>query len=271
MLTAHDTIACMYPWHSPMPEQPCSKASHENQWWELVDASTSRSYYYNASSHATVWERPKGGDIIPLAKLQQMQEQLAQEEANVGDADAAPATEPAAAVTAKPVAAAAAVNTTTPQAAVVEDEAAAAKKRDVAEKLEDCSDLNQHKKGFIFKRPVSLATMLAWSKVRRLCPHCLRRAACAVRVSRETHASCIACVCARVVRAGYYSIPYADDDSKDTPKGCDRFVQADTDGHGRSQQPRSSLHRHCHCDCRKVMGGERSTGRVLLASLQADH
>jgi hypothetical protein len=47
-----------------------SKRTDENQWWELFDASTKRNYYYNARSQRTVWQRPPGADIIPLAKLQ---------------------------------------------------------------------------------------------------------------------------------------------------------------------------------------------------------
>eukprot|EP00035_Acanthoeca_spectabilis_P039608 m.63704 g.63704 ORF g.63704 m.63704 type:complete len:544 (-) comp9675_c0_seq1:163-1794(-) len=142
------------------------KASHENQWWELVDASTSRSYYYNASSHATVWERPQGGDIIPLAKLQQMQEKLAREEEG-GTVEDGPSEPPASAAPTNVVSTSEPAPVAAVDSAAVEERAAAAaaaKKRDVAEKLEDCSDLNQHKKGFIFKRPVSLASMLAWSK-----------------------------------------------------------------------------------------------------------
>lgn len=139
------------------------KASHENQWWELVDATSARSYYYNASSHNTVWDRPANGDIIPLAKLQQMQEQLAREEA--GEADEASSSGGA------PAAAAAAVSRTTSPlgrdaaAETTRSPTSPEKKRDVAENLEDCSDmLNQHKKGIIFKKKVSIASMLAWSK-----------------------------------------------------------------------------------------------------------
>jgi hypothetical protein len=47
-----------------------SKRTDENQWWELFDASTKRNYYYNAKNQRTVWQRPLGADIIPLAKLQ---------------------------------------------------------------------------------------------------------------------------------------------------------------------------------------------------------
>ena len=51
--------------------QKCfSKRTDENQWWELFDASTKRNYYYNAKNQRTVWQRPPGADIIPLAKLQ---------------------------------------------------------------------------------------------------------------------------------------------------------------------------------------------------------
>jgi hypothetical protein len=47
-----------------------SKKTDENQWWELFDLNTKRNYYYNAQTQRTVWQRPTGGDIIPLAKLQ---------------------------------------------------------------------------------------------------------------------------------------------------------------------------------------------------------
>ncbi|CAF4938268.1 unnamed protein product, partial [Rotaria magnacalcarata] len=53
---------------------PTFKRTDENQWWELFDASTKRNYYYNAKSQRTVWQRPPGADIIPLAKLQMIKE-----------------------------------------------------------------------------------------------------------------------------------------------------------------------------------------------------
>jgi hypothetical protein len=53
-----------------------SKRTDENQWWELFDASTKRNYYYNAKNQRTVWQRPLGADIIPLAKLQVCKKKL---------------------------------------------------------------------------------------------------------------------------------------------------------------------------------------------------
>ncbi|CAF5013611.1 unnamed protein product, partial [Rotaria magnacalcarata] len=50
------------------------KPTDDNQWWELFDASTKRNYYYNAKNQRTVWQRPSGADIIPLAKLQMIKE-----------------------------------------------------------------------------------------------------------------------------------------------------------------------------------------------------
>ncbi|KAJ8337762.1 hypothetical protein SKAU_G00367280 [Synaphobranchus kaupii] len=50
------------------------KRTGDNQWWELFDPNTSRFYYYNASSQRTVWHRPQGCDIIPLAKLQTLKQ-----------------------------------------------------------------------------------------------------------------------------------------------------------------------------------------------------
>jgi len=54
----------------------CSKKTDDNQWWELFDQATQRFYYYNATSQKTVWHRPHNCDIIPLAKLQVMQQHL---------------------------------------------------------------------------------------------------------------------------------------------------------------------------------------------------
>lgn len=56
------------------PQGVCIKRTGENQWWELFDPNTSRFYYYNASTQRTVWHRPQGCDIIPLAKLQTLKQ-----------------------------------------------------------------------------------------------------------------------------------------------------------------------------------------------------
>jgi hypothetical protein len=53
-----------------------SKRTDENQWWELFDATTKRNYYYNAKTQRTIWQRPPGSDIIPLAKLQVFKKRL---------------------------------------------------------------------------------------------------------------------------------------------------------------------------------------------------
>ncbi|CAF3338920.1 unnamed protein product [Rotaria sp. Silwood1] len=50
------------------------KLTDDNQWWELFDGSTRRNYYYNARTQRTIWQRPTGADIIPLAKLQMIKE-----------------------------------------------------------------------------------------------------------------------------------------------------------------------------------------------------
>lgn len=50
------------------------KRTSENQWWELFDPNTSRFYYYSATTQRTVWHRPQGCDIIPLAKLQTLKQ-----------------------------------------------------------------------------------------------------------------------------------------------------------------------------------------------------
>lgn len=68
-------------WEAPEGIEP--RRAHDGQWWELHDSSTKRSYFYNANSQATVWERPTGDgiEIIELMKLQQMQDKLAAEDA----------------------------------------------------------------------------------------------------------------------------------------------------------------------------------------------
>lgn len=66
------------------PQGVTIRQSHNNQWWELFDARTSRFYYYNVSSQQTVWHRPPNADIIPLAKLQTLQQRM---EAAVKDVD----------------------------------------------------------------------------------------------------------------------------------------------------------------------------------------
>ncbi|KAM7150653.1 rho GTPase-activating protein 39-like isoform 1-T1 [Macrochelys suwanniensis] len=44
----------------------------QKQWWELFDQNNNRFYYYNAITQQTVWHRPQGCDIVPLAQLQAM-------------------------------------------------------------------------------------------------------------------------------------------------------------------------------------------------------
>uniref|UniRef100_A0A4W4FGW2 Rho GTPase-activating protein 39 n=1 Tax=Electrophorus electricus TaxID=8005 RepID=A0A4W4FGW2_ELEEL len=54
-------------------EPPCGvpvRQSDGNQWWELFDNNNNRFYYYNSTSQQTVWHRPQGCDIVPLAQLQ---------------------------------------------------------------------------------------------------------------------------------------------------------------------------------------------------------
>ncbi|KAL4648951.1 rho GTPase-activating protein 39-like isoform X1 [Arapaima gigas] len=40
------------------------------QWWELFDVASGRFYYYDPAGQRTVWHRPRGCDIVPLARLQ---------------------------------------------------------------------------------------------------------------------------------------------------------------------------------------------------------
>uniref|UniRef100_A0A493TY35 Rho GTPase-activating protein 39 n=1 Tax=Anas platyrhynchos platyrhynchos TaxID=8840 RepID=A0A493TY35_ANAPP len=48
------------------------RQSDQKQWWELFDHNNNRFYYYNAITRQTVWHRPQGCDIVPLAQLQAM-------------------------------------------------------------------------------------------------------------------------------------------------------------------------------------------------------
>ncbi|XP_061865239.1 rho GTPase-activating protein 39 [Colius striatus] len=48
------------------------RQSNQQQWWELFDHNNNRFYYYNALTRQTVWHRPQGCDIVPLAQLQAM-------------------------------------------------------------------------------------------------------------------------------------------------------------------------------------------------------
>lgn len=149
------------------------KANHENQWWELVDGNTSRSYYYNATNQSTVWERPTTGDIVRLAKLQQMQEELAKMEQESNDDDMiSPAKAPAGSSSATSAASVSTASTTTaatnseptsssPPAGAA---SSSAKRTAPTGRLADFGDIDQHKKGIIFKKKVSIATMLRWSK-----------------------------------------------------------------------------------------------------------
>ncbi|XP_048879737.1 rho GTPase-activating protein 39-like isoform X1 [Brienomyrus brachyistius] len=55
-------------WEPPRGATPRPADGH--QWWELFDGGSSRFYYHNPASRRTVWHRPRGSDIVPLARLQ---------------------------------------------------------------------------------------------------------------------------------------------------------------------------------------------------------
>eukprot|EP00039_Didymoeca_costata_P016530 m.298259 g.298259 ORF g.298259 m.298259 type:complete len:551 (-) comp16408_c0_seq1:2695-4347(-) len=149
------------------PECVEIRPTHANQWWELKDTNTNTPYYYNASSETTVWSRPAGTgtDIIPLERLQAMQEKLAALEDESTDTpgesfrykkDAKPSKPTAAAATPTPAAAA-------PSSSPPADPSGPPPGSN--DKLDGFkAHLSQHQKGFIFKRKVSLASMLSWSK-----------------------------------------------------------------------------------------------------------
>ncbi|CAH8523107.1 unnamed protein product [Schistosoma turkestanicum] len=58
------------------PENSKYKTVSPNQWWELFDIKAQRNYYYNSSTRETVWQKPIDGDIIPLTKIQFLQQNL---------------------------------------------------------------------------------------------------------------------------------------------------------------------------------------------------
>ncbi|CAH8858622.1 unnamed protein product [Trichobilharzia szidati] len=58
------------------PKNAKVKAASPNQWWELFDPNAQRNYYYNSSTRETIWQKPSDGEIIPLAKIQQLQQNL---------------------------------------------------------------------------------------------------------------------------------------------------------------------------------------------------
>ncbi|XP_028848917.1 rho GTPase-activating protein 39 isoform X2 [Denticeps clupeoides] len=55
-----------------VPPGVAVRQSDGKQWWELFDSSNNRFYYYNIASQQTVWHRPQGCDVVPLAQLQAM-------------------------------------------------------------------------------------------------------------------------------------------------------------------------------------------------------
>uniref|UniRef100_A0AC35GP77 Rho GTPase activating protein 39 n=1 Tax=Panagrolaimus sp. PS1159 TaxID=55785 RepID=A0AC35GP77_9BILA len=57
-----------------VPAGVAVKRMTQNQWWELFDSETRRSYYYNPMNMQTIWQRPIHGDIIPLARLQALKQ-----------------------------------------------------------------------------------------------------------------------------------------------------------------------------------------------------
>ncbi|CAH8575753.1 unnamed protein product, partial [Heterobilharzia americana] len=56
------------------PKNAKVKTVSPNQWWELFDVKAQRNYYYNSCTRETVWQKPIDGDIIPLAKIQLLQQ-----------------------------------------------------------------------------------------------------------------------------------------------------------------------------------------------------
>uniref|UniRef100_A0A8C9TJE9 Rho GTPase-activating protein 39 n=1 Tax=Scleropages formosus TaxID=113540 RepID=A0A8C9TJE9_SCLFO len=55
-------------WEPPRGIAP--RPADGRQWWELFDVASGRFYYYDPVGRRTVWHRPRGCDIVPLARLQ---------------------------------------------------------------------------------------------------------------------------------------------------------------------------------------------------------
>ena len=49
---------------APKPKQKAAAAPLPEGWKEYVDKATGKSYYYNASSATTTWERPKAATLF---------------------------------------------------------------------------------------------------------------------------------------------------------------------------------------------------------------
>jgi len=146
---------CLWEAPSGVPVKP----NHENQWWELHDANTGRSYYYNASSHATMWDRPPTGEIVALAKLQQMQEELAKEEKSAINPTSSPTPTPT------PDTKIDTNNSTQSSENTIPTPPALPKEKKIPKsELAKYDQLGKHKKGLIFKKKVTIATMLKWTK-----------------------------------------------------------------------------------------------------------
>lgn len=153
------------------PECVEIRPTHANQWWELKDTKTNTPYYYNATKETTVWARPdeSQADIIPLERLQAMQEKMAALDEDSSDA---PGTTVRRKPTAEDTNTTTTTTTTAPAAATLSK--ATVRKPSAGDNQPPAganqnldgfkNNLSQHQKGFIFKRKVSLASMLSWQK-----------------------------------------------------------------------------------------------------------
>lgn len=63
-------------YRSNLPANTLFKPLEENQWWQLYDVTSSCYYYYNTSSHQTIWKRPSNVEIIPLYRVQQFNNEV---------------------------------------------------------------------------------------------------------------------------------------------------------------------------------------------------
>eukprot|EP00124_Ichthyophonus_hoferi_P001842 Ihof_evm12s108 gene=Ihof_evmTU12s108 len=64
-----DTLECRW----ELPEGYTFRKSSGDQWWELYDEPIKQYCYYNSHTAKTRWEKPENCDIIPLARLQELQ------------------------------------------------------------------------------------------------------------------------------------------------------------------------------------------------------
>jgi len=150
-------------WEKPEGQQV--RANDGNMWWELKDPGSGKPYYYNEQTGVTEWTRPTDAEIIPLEKLQQMQDAMAAEEGGGGGGGINPMASLESPKAPAPVSGrgggGAASSPQLPRTATLKK----AKRKVSVMKMVDYKDyFAVHKIGALCKTKVPLDVMLAWSR-----------------------------------------------------------------------------------------------------------